>query len=94
MRIAWTSARRSAPAACSAKPATAPAPGTRVPGTFQLDIGQANLRREIDLHGISCMLAHFPVDAASAFTSSAYSLAITGFGVAVAVTIAYQLLTS
>lgn len=57
----------SAPAAA---PQAAAAPGTRVPGTFQLDIGQANLRREIELHGIACMLAHFPVDAASAFTSN------------------------
>src|SRR5262249_30537700 len=51
-----------------AAPQGAPASGARVPGTFQLDIGQANLRREIDLHGISCMLAHFRVDAASAFS--------------------------
>jgi hypothetical protein len=57
------------PAASPAAAAPAPA-GPRVPGVFQLDIGQANLRREIELHGIACMLAHFPVDAASAFSDT------------------------
>src|SRR5258708_4386713 len=61
-----TAAPGPAPAAAQA----APAPGARAPGTFQLDIGQANLRREIELHGIACMLARFPVDAASAFSRS------------------------
>ncbi len=60
-----------APSPAPAAPqAGTPAPGGRAPGTFQLDIGQANLRREIELHGFACRLSHFPVDAASAFNDS------------------------
>lgn len=63
---AASSASASAPGA----PVAAGAPGPRVPGTFQLDIGQAHLRQEIDLHGFSCMLAHFPVDATTGYADA------------------------
>ncbi len=62
------------PPASPAAPPSGLAPAVqaaaRVPGVFQLDIGQANLRRDIELHGIACMLAQFPVDAASAFSDT------------------------
>jgi len=60
----------SIPTSPAAPAAAAAASGPRVPGTFQLDIGQANLRRDIELQGFACRLAHFPVDAASAFSDT------------------------
>ena len=48
MRIATTSARRSAPAACNARPATAPAPGTHAARTLH---SINSLKAELDPNG-------------------------------------------